>query len=72
MIDMHSKYDNMHKNGMFYALICINNRIIACYQKTLLSFLPLVVMSVLEEIQSSSNGVDTARGQTLKWPKELL
>ena len=19
MIDMHSKYDNMHKNGMFYA-----------------------------------------------------
>ena len=30
MIDMHSKYDNMHKNGMFYALICINNCIIAC------------------------------------------
>ena len=30
MIDMHSKYDNMHKNGMFYALICINNHIIAC------------------------------------------
>ena len=32
MIDMHSKYDNMHKNGMFYALICINNHVIACYQ----------------------------------------
>ena len=30
MIDMHSKYDNMHKNGMFCALICINNLIIAC------------------------------------------
>ena len=30
MIDMHSKYDNMHTNGMFYALICINNHIIAC------------------------------------------
>ena len=29
-LSMHSKYDNMHKNGMFYALICINNRIIAC------------------------------------------
>ena len=32
MIDIHSKYDNMHKNEMFYALItCINNHIIACY-----------------------------------------
>ena len=30
MIEMHSKYDNMHKNGMFYALICINNHIIVC------------------------------------------
>ena len=34
MIDMHSKYDNMHNNGMFYALIYINNYIIACYQMT--------------------------------------
>ena len=31
MIDMHSKYDNMHKNRMFYALIYINNHVIACY-----------------------------------------
>ena len=30
MIDMRSKYDNMHKNGIFYALICINNHIVAC------------------------------------------
>ena len=30
MIDMHSKYDNMHTNEMFYALICINNHIIEC------------------------------------------
>ena len=30
MIDMHSKYDNMHENGMFYALICINNHIVTC------------------------------------------
>ena len=30
MIDMHSKYDNMHKSVMFYALMCINNYIIAC------------------------------------------
>ena len=28
MIDMNSKHDNMHKNEMFYALICINNHII--------------------------------------------
>ena len=27
MIDMHSKYDNMHTNGLFYALICINDNI---------------------------------------------
>ena len=29
MIEMHSKYDNMHVNGIFYALICINNHIFA-------------------------------------------
>ena len=23
MIDIHSKYDNIHKNGMFCVLICI-------------------------------------------------
>ena len=27
MIDIHSKYDNGDKNGMFYALICIDNHI---------------------------------------------
>ena len=30
MVDMHSKHDNMHKNGMFYASICIINFIITC------------------------------------------
>ena len=30
-MDMHSKYDNMHKKQKLYALIWINNRIIACY-----------------------------------------
>ena len=30
MIGMHSKYDNMHTNRMFYALICIINYIIVC------------------------------------------
>ena len=28
MKDMYSKYDNMHKNGIFYALIYINNHVI--------------------------------------------
>ena len=28
MIDMYLNYDNMHKNEMFYALICINNHVI--------------------------------------------
>ena len=36
MIDMHSKYDNMHRNGMFDTLICINNHIIACVSCMLL------------------------------------
>ena len=28
MIDVHSKYDNMHKNEMFYVLICFNSHVI--------------------------------------------
>ena len=32
MIDIHLKYDNMHKNKMLYALIYINNHIISHYQ----------------------------------------
>ena len=27
---MHSKYDNMHINVVFYALICINNHVLSC------------------------------------------
>ena len=36
MIDLHLKYDNMHKNGMFYALICINNHVITSINYMLL------------------------------------
>ena len=39
MIYMHSKYDNMHKNKLFNALIYINNCIITCYQAPSLIFL---------------------------------
>ena len=35
-------------------------------ENSLLSSLPLVVTSVLEEIQLSSNRVDTSRGRTLE------
>ena len=30
MINIYSKYDNMHKNEIFYALICINNHVNSC------------------------------------------
>ena len=30
MIDINSKHDNMHRNEMFYALICISKHIILC------------------------------------------
>ena len=40
-IDMYSKYDNIHKNEMFYALIFINNHIIICI-KYILSIVVLI------------------------------
>ena len=30
MIEMHSKFDNMHTNRIFNALICINNHVNSC------------------------------------------
>ena len=30
MIDMQLKYDNMHTNGIFNALICVNNHVNSC------------------------------------------
>ena len=30
MIDKHKKYDYMHSNGIFYALIYNNNHIFSC------------------------------------------
>ena len=35
MIDIHSKHDNMHKNDIFYGLICINNHINSCKNRML-------------------------------------
>ena len=36
MIEMHSKYDNMHTNGIYKGLICINNHINSCISCMLL------------------------------------
>ena len=30
MIEMHSKYDNLHTNRIFHALICIKNHVDSC------------------------------------------
>ena len=46
MIDMHSKYDNMHKNGMFYALIYINNHVINSIN-FILSFITMYPSSLM-------------------------
>ena len=35
MIDIYSKHDNMHKNIIFYDLICINYHMISCINCTL-------------------------------------
>ena len=35
MINIHSKYDNMHRNEIFYALIYINNHVITSITCTL-------------------------------------
>ena len=51
MIDIHLKHDNMHKNGMFYALIYINN-IISCINYMLsISFSKLLIKREIEEIR---------------------
>ena len=41
IIDMHAKYDNIHENGMFNALICINNHII-----TSINFMLSILQSI--------------------------
>ena len=40
MIDMNSKYDDMHKNEMFYTLICINSHVMTIIN-CMLSFIKL-------------------------------
>ena len=42
MIYTHPKYDNMHKNGIFYPSICINNHVIINTNYMLSITIPLV------------------------------
>ena len=54
MIGIHSKHDNMNKNGIFYALIYINNNINTCIDYMLsMGVLGLVVKAL---------------GRVLQWP----
>ena len=61
MIDIHSKYDNMHKNGMFYALICINNHIFSCII-CMLSITSLNVTSIFDILLNHLNTSIVALG----------
>ena len=38
MIDMHSRYDNMYKKGIFYALNCINIQIDYIYKLYVITY----------------------------------
>ena len=57
MIDIHSKYDSIHTNKIFSALICINNHIMARinYMSSHLSFTSFAV-SIRVKISSGVKG----------------
>ena len=53
MIDIYSKYDNMHKNEMFYVLIMINNHIITSINCMLSPYLLLCSLWPLASYMSN-------------------
>ena len=53
MIDIHSKYDNMHKNVMFYVLCFINNNVIISLNCML--SITCVAFQILNSINNSQN-----------------
>ena len=63
MIDIHSKYDNMHKNGMFYALIYINNHII--------TFINFILLERKGSDRESEKTNERKRGADV-WMREAL
>ena len=42
---MHSKYDNMHNDEIFYALICINNHVISSINYMLSMIMTMMIES---------------------------
>ena len=50
---MHSKYDDMHNNRMFDALICINNHVITSIN--------CMLSRIFEEIKGKSKGREKSR-----------
>ena len=81
MMNLDSKYDNMHKIGMIYVLKCTNNHVISSIscmlstvrrgtyaslmENSLISSFSLLVMSIVEEIQSLNDRVDRAKSEAL-------
>ena len=46
MIEMHLKYNNMHRNRIFNALICINNHVNLC-MNFMLSNLKYTILGII-------------------------
>ena len=64
MIDTHSRHVNIHKNGMFYALFCINNHIMSyIYYMLSMTVNPSNFISYVP--CSSTRKVQTAYGSLL-------
>ena len=60
MIDIHPKYDNMHKNGMIYALIFINNHIIININ-CMLSTIQVKFARFVHELATNTNTIKIFR-----------
>ena len=66
MLSMHSKYNNIHKNEMFNALICINNHVIMSIN-CMLSLTPFKIFEVNWLILMSSMSFMGVRTYTQKF-----
>ena len=72
MIDMHSKYDNMHKNGMFYALIFINILKITCINCMILEGILIRGVSSINDPHKLFFDGDSSFMWTPNHPKEVM
>ena len=67
MIEMHSKYDNMHTNVIFNALNCINNHVNSCINCTI-SYVYLLANLLALLIECTTNLIHF----TLKLPRPMF